>query len=363
MNCSLFVDGVSLNDTLVVPNATEETNYANSGGTHFFNVSSSEFDSGFHIWNVTCYDKANHMNATAMWVGENNYVDVIGGNFTLTDNVKPTIATPTFSASSVTRNTAVVVTCVGADTITTNPVEWVSIKDAGAASWQGDLGVSPYTYTGTGAIGTYTARCRSQDTAGNIGGYSSEATFAVAKAASSSGGTVSSGSSASGKVSVTVLTGQTKDLGVLSGKEGVINAYRASTVTFSVKTSSMTVDDSHSIMFDDVDYIGKKVTITIRSDPVTLSLNVGDVETVDIDGDGVDDLEITLNSIDSNGKANLNVEGLGASAPGVDQEVTGGEEGTTGEEDTSSGGMAWYWWLIILIVIVVIVAFVLPKRR
>ena len=366
INCSLFIDNVLINSSITVDNTTYETPVTSSrGAAYWFNVTATSFaaEDGYHIWNVTCRDKANNLNNSASWVDGYGY-QRNHGNFTLTDTVGPTTNTPTFSASSVVKDVAVTVTCTGTDTIDSTPLEYVSVKAPNGA-WQEDLGTSPHSFTGTNTAGTWTSRCRSRDSAGNTGAFGSEATFAVTTATSNSDSTSTSGSSSSSSkpVKVVAYAGQTQDLGSLAtsaGGEGIINAYQSSTVTFSVTTSSESSSSSHSVRFDEVSYIDGTVTVTISSDPIILTLGVGDVETVDLEGDGVDDLQVTLNSIDSNGKADMTVKDLVAII------VTETTEDTTGAEETvtgSGGGLGAIWWILIIVVIIVIVVLVLPKKK
>ena len=358
LNCSLLIDNAVLNSSIVVSNSS--TNYTN---TYYFNVTSTSIDSGFHTWNISCADVNNNINNSASWVQGDNYVGTRQGNFTLTDTVGPTTATPTFSASSVTQSTAVTVTCTGTDGITANPKEYVSVKGPLGGDWQGDIGVSPYSYTGTGDVGTYTVRCRSTDSAGVFGGYSSEVTFAVTKTAGSSQTSDGGGASSGGTTTVTVATGQIKDLGtVAEGGEGIINAYRASTVTFNIMTSAATVASSHSIVIDDVSYIKGEVTMTISSDPVTLTLKVGDTEKVDMDSDGKDDLEVSLVSVDENGQANMKIKDI-AGITSAEGETAPTEEGTAPSEGGVKGGSSWIWWVLIVVVVVVIIALLMPKKK
>ena len=364
INCTFMLDGAVSNSSIVAPNVTDLSPANPKGAVWTFNVTSTSIDSGFHTWNMTCYDNRNNFNSTARSKSHIVGVSYIGANFTISDTTGPTTATPTFSASSVTQNTAVTITCTGTDTITSNPKEYVSVRNPSGGDWQGDIGVSPYSYTGTGDVGTYTVRCRSTDSAGIFGSYSSEATFAVTKAASTSPTTTTTGPGGGPTtVSVNVLTGQTRDLGAIAeAGEGIINAYQASTVTFTVTTSSGgAVASSHSIKFDEVDYIKGTATVTISSDPIILTLNVGEIKNVDLDSDGTEDLEVNLVSIDENGKVNLKVKDMTGGAVITEEETTEEVTPTTAEEVKE--GMSWIWWVLIIVVVVIIIALVLPKKK
>jgi hypothetical protein len=357
INCSLYIDEVLINSNLVVSNATD----------YWVNVTSTSFveNNGIHTWNITCRDKANNLNNSASWTdtcgNQRNY-----GTFNLTDTSGPTTNTPTFSASSVVKDAAITITCTGTDTISANPIEYISVKGPNA-DWQGDIGISPYSFTGTNTAGTWAVRCRSIDAAGNTGGFGSEATFTVTTASSNSGGTSStSGTSSSTPAKVVAYAGQTQNLGSLTtsaGGEGIINAYQSSIVTFSVVASSGSDSGSHSIEFDQVSYIDGSVTVVISSNPVTLTLNVGDVEMVDLDGDGVNDLQVTLNSVDSNGKVDMTIKDLGASALTGDATVATSETGAKEIVPGSRGGLGAIWWILIIVVVIVIIVLVLPKKK
>ena len=376
INCSLFVDGTSINDTIVVWNTTDftpqMTNTSSSvssftNASYVMAVAATVIDEGDHLWNMTCYDYNNNVNSTPKF-NPNSMHDksFIGGNFTIVDTQGPSTNAPTFSAASVAKNVAVTITCTGTDIISPNPIEYVSVKAPNGA-WQEDLGISPYSFTGTNTAGTWTARCRSRDSSGNTGGYGSEATFTVTVASSSSGeSSGGSGGSSSSSVSVTALAGQTQNLGNLADSangEGIINAYQSSTVMFSVVSSSAADLGSHSIFFGSVDYINGEITVTISSDPVTLTMSVGDVETVDLDSDEVGDVEITLNDIDSYGRASLVIKDLKVAPVGETSggETSGGE--TSGTALENGGGLGIIWWILIIIVVVVIIVLIIPKKK
>ncbi|MBS3163777.1 hypothetical protein J4427_03780 [Candidatus Woesearchaeota archaeon] len=361
LNCSLYIQGngtvlTYVNHSIVIWNSTDYQ------PTYWFNVSSTSIDSGYHVWNVSCADYNNNVNRTARWdgvIGGSNGIGGSGGYFNLADTIGPTTSAPTLSASSVTEGGSVTITCTGTDSITANPTEKISIRGPLNANWQEGIGTSPYTFTGTNDVGTYTSKCYSIDTAGMQGGPSAETTFAVTKSAGSSQtSSGSSGGTTGPIVSVNVFAGQTKDLGAIADGTGIINAYQASTVMFSVTTSSGgTTASSHSIKFDEVSYIEGTATVTISSDPITLTLNVGDVKEVDVDSDGTNDLEVNLKSIDENGQVNLVVRDISVLPS---EEAT---EGTTSTTEEAKVGMSWIWWVLIVIVIVVIIALLLPKKK
>ena len=77
------------------------------------------------------------------------------------------------------------------------------------------------------------------------------------------------------------------------------------------------------------------------------------------------DVEITLNDIDSYGKASLVIKVLERGSVGETSGVADGGEtsGTSGTTQISSGGLGIIWWILIIIVVIVIVVLVLPKKK
>ena len=64
---------------------------------------------------------------------------------------------------------------------------------------------------------------------------------------------------------------------------------------------------SHVLFVDEV--TENSATITISSEPITVTLSLGETRTFDLDGDGVDDLSVELVSV-SGGIAGFRIEGL-----------------------------------------------------
>ncbi|MBU2496854.1 MAG: hypothetical protein KJ767_02245, partial [Nanoarchaeota archaeon] len=112
-------------------------------------------------------------------------------------------------------------------------------------------------------------------------------------------------------------------------------------------------------------------TIKIESDPITLSLDVGETKKIDFEQDNVYDLALTLVSIVS-GKANIEFKAITESYTGEAVPVEGGEEITEEETPTittPTTSMAWLWWTIGVIIVIVLIALIYsatkkkPKRR
>ncbi|MCD4666954.1 hypothetical protein K8R47_04060 [archaeon] len=304
-------------------------------------------NAGLHNYSITCQDMVGNVNST----GFASTPLSLNANFTINDTVIPTPGTATLSATSVTKGTAVTVTCAATDNVDANPVETVYYKNPGSSDYS-DTNVNPYSLA-TDSIGTYTVKCGATDDAGNTNALGSESTITVTSSTDtdSPGG---SGGSSSSSSSTTVNEGETEDIGDLTGTARVY-AYVDSSVEFTAS------GESHSIHIDAVDYDNSQVTLTISSDPVTVTINEGETELVDLDGDGVDDLEITLTSISLGGQADLSFDYLEAEEPGDSDGETPPSGDTTPPEET--GGTSLVWWIILIVIVIAIIVFLATKKK
>jgi len=346
-NCSLIVDGASINDSIV---ATNNTNY-------WFNVTAkNNFDVGFHTWNITCYDKANNKNgnATLMDTG----VNYVGSNFTLTDTIGPT-STLTLSSTAIAKSATETITCSGTDLISSTLTYQIKVTDpTGSISTTSG---SPLSYTSTSTIGSYTVACRSLDTTGNPGAWTTDQTFTTSSSntATTSGGTSSSSSSSSTPTTTEiteVASGETKNLGTLTqtiANNVIMGA--ESVATFTMATSSnIETTESHSVTISEI--TDTSVTIIIQSDPITLELNIGDIKTVDVDGDGTSDLELTLNGI-TDGNADITINTL-VQIPEVEPTASTSEPTSEPKAKSSTG-----WWIALIIVVIGLIAWFLFRKK
>ena len=355
-NCSLLIDGTSINDSIVV---TNNTNY-------WMNVSiKGTFDSGYHAWNVTCYDKANNMNNTAKF----NYTRITGAtgaigsgsNFTLTDTAGPT-SVLTIADTTITSSATATITCAGTDLIT-NTIPSYQTKVTNPSGSISTTGGSSLSYTDTSTVGSYTVTCRSADTAGNWGAWTADQTITVSTSTSTiTNSAGSSSSSSSSTVTATETTdveaGATENLGTLTQTiaNNVIMGIE-SVASFSMVTSSnMAALASHSVTVSEI--TDTSATIIIESEPITLTLEIGDIEQVDVDGDGINDLEVTLNDIIDE-KADLTINTL-VETPEELTEPTTPEPQPTPKAKSTTG-----WWIVLIIVVVGLLAwfFFFKKKK
>ena len=94
----------------------------------------------------------------------------------------------------------------------------------------------------------------------------------------------------------------------LSTTETIVTLNSSGTMQFTLGA------DAHSLTLSNVDVTGGSVTLLLQSDPLTVDLVEGETRLVDVDGDGIDDLEITLEEILSGNQVKLLITSL--SLPG-----------------------------------------------
>jgi len=116
-------------------------------------------------------------------------------------------------------------------------------------------------------------------------------------------------------------------------------------------------------------YVGVKsvtansATIEITSDPVSVTLNIGEEAKVDVDNDGIYDIYVKLNSI-LNGKADVLVQKLSEEVPAGEGSVsTTGEIEEAEPEEAEGISKTWIWIIIIVIIILIGIGFGIKKRR
>ena len=130
--------------------------------------------------------------------------------------------------------------------------------------------------------------------------------------------------------------------GVVAGKQGQSNTFTLDGTT------------AHTITFIEVGITS--ATFTIESDPIEVTLDVGKSSNVDLDGDGTDDIKVTLTEIDSNGLAKLEVINLAKE-----------EEKKTGVSPdvpiSEAEGKAGLWITILVILAIICVGYYLLKGK
>ncbi|MBI2128904.1 hypothetical protein HYU07_01560 [Candidatus Woesearchaeota archaeon] len=131
------------------------------------------------------------------------------------------------------------------------------------------------------------------------------------------------------------------DFATTSGK--VLTLKNNDVIAFSL------LNEAHTITINNVG--ATSVTLTISSTPVTLSLSAGETRNIDLNGDGISDIAVTLHSITS-GQALITTTKLAAGAATTGTATTAGEEDVTVEKPFTETAA----FIIILIGAIVIVA-------
>ena len=118
-------------------------------------------------------------------------------------------------------------------------------------------------------------------------------------------------------------------------------------------------DEEHTVMVDDID--DDSITLTISSEPFTIELMVGESKEVDVNGDGVNDLEIFLHKIHQKA-ADLVFKEISVPAV-VEEEVMGIPIVPTEEviPEVEKRDLGWLWTLLILVVVALLLMWAIHK--
>jgi hypothetical protein len=310
-------------------------------------------DSSGYTWNIWCNDTVGN----GAWSGSNRTIKV--------DTAAPTATITAPSDTTITVQNSIKYTCSGSDSGSgVSSCTMTVTKPDGTTYTKTGCTEQTLQSTDTNQAGTYTVDCSIEDAVGNTGTATSTTFIALY---SSGGG---SGSSGGGGTGTETTSGESEfDLDLsgtvveatLSAKQGVI------------KTFSFDGATKHTITFKEVGT--DKVVLEIASDPVTVELSVGETKEVDVNGDGINDVSITLNSIE-NEKADITVKKLeeGAKIVKGEEEETRGVGGETAPEVEPSGeepvaaepeakSKAWVWILVLVVVVIGVVAYFVMRKK
>ncbi|MDD3285183.1 MAG: putative Ig domain-containing protein [Patescibacteria group bacterium] len=98
-----------------------------------------------------------------------------------------------------------------------------------------------------------------------------------------------------GTADVSIPMNGSKSLGNVDGGGFNVLAYLNATAEFTVPESANSWQlGRHSVQITDLDLLHNQATILIESQPQYLTLSLGESKKVDLDGDGIDDLEFTF---------------------------------------------------------------------
>ena len=283
-------------------------------------LNTSQFPEGIYNISVLANDSVNNLN-------NSEFV------FNLTiDNTDPTA---TYSCDDSSANVGQTINC------TCTPSDSLSGVDSSATSFT--------SAPSTSGVGTFTLTCTFADNAGNTGNQTT--TYTV----SSSGGGSSGGSSSSFWSKTFVIN----DDDFEEGHSQELSEKQRMKVTIDSETHYVGV----------VDIIGDEAVINITSDPIQITLDVGEDAKVDATNDSRYDLYIKLNGI-NNSKANLTVESINEPVPsGAGPTTASEDEGPVTEEtpsessgvkgDTNTTGIA----IAVIVVLGGVAYFVLKRKK
>ncbi len=237
------------------------------------------------------------------------------------------------------------VTCIGGDLPgiavrdanikITKPSGKVIEKTAGISqSWTVE-----FKDTETNEGGLYKVDCSVTDLVG-LSSAATQKTFRVFFSDTSSGDEFGAEAAPVAKTDISTVG---KYSGVIGGKQG--------------ESKTFTIDGAtaHTIEFIEVTLTSAKLRIS--SEPVEITLDVGKSMNVDLDGDGADDVKVTLTSIED-GLAKVDITNLAKQAEA--------EEGPAEEapaEEVEGKSNVGLWITILVIIIVIGVGYYLLKGR
>jgi len=160
--------------------------------------------------------------------------------------------------------------------------------------------------------GTITHTAASDDT--NYDGYSlTDITVTITDNDTSGGGGASAPAPAvgTGTADTSVGMNQSGEVGNVSSTGNNLLMYINSTASFDTEVSNYgtSVSQNHSLNITNLDLFHNIVTITIHSNPITLTLTLDEIKYVDLDNDGINDLEVKFEDVVVN-RAEITVKNL-----------------------------------------------------
>jgi hypothetical protein len=306
-----------------------QTNLTNvSGGYWNRTIDTTNYTDGLYNITVTVNDTNGNVNTTNIY-------------HVRFDNTAPDA---TFSCTPNPANNGDVVTC------TCTP----SDDGSGINEDQTSFTANP----STSSSGDTVLTCSFEDNAGNAGSKTTTLTVNNPGAGGGGGGGGGSGGGTTFSYSNTIALDneELEDSGQISQelklKERVRLKIRGNTHHVGIREISIT-----------------SATVEITSNPVLVSLDIGDDAKVDLDSDGFYDVYIKLNGI-SNGKADLTINYLNEKIPDVEREEgveTSGEIVTEEEleerESVDESNLTWLWVLIVVGVVLGLGGWAYQKRK
>ena len=103
-------------------------------------------------------------------------------------------------------------------------------------------------------------------------------------------------SSGSGASTATIGIGETRNIGSVSQSGRNLFIYINAIANFTIRVSGGN-DESHSVKLSELDLANRIVELLVSSEPQHIVLSVGANATVDLNGDGINDMRITFNEL------------------------------------------------------------------
>ena len=218
----------------------------------------------------------------------------------------------------------------------------------------GSSATRTFKNTDINELGDYVVKCVVYDVIGNydVGGKTTDATtgFTVSAVGGVSGG---AGGGAGGAAVVSF------DIDFTTANEGTLKAQQGR-----VKSFSFDGVTKHTVTF--VEVTGTSATLKIESTPVTVTLNAKETKNVDVNGDGTNDMSVTLNSI-VNGVADVTIKKIEEGAAKIVKEEEGARGVTEEQQEVTpvgeGKGMTWLWVLIAVIIIAALAYYFFNKKK
>jgi len=276
-------------------------------------------------------------------------------------------STPTFTVPSLRTiglSDTITYTCTSADA-TSSFASWtMTLKRPGLADVAytlaaGDSATKTFPATDMSEAGTYSVECLATDAAGNSASATTSSSQSFVVLANLNGGGSSSGGGSggsSGGASFDVDFSGTATKTTMKAAAGVVKTF-----TFDGSTE-------HKITFSEIG--DNSVTLIIQSDPIEVTLDVGESKEVDINSDGENDLKVTLTSV-IGGKANIVVEKIGTGADIVkEEEIKAAEEATQEQEEEpveeipeETNSYTWLWIVLGVLIVLGIAVYFMTKKK
>ncbi len=216
-----------------------------------------------------------------------------------------------------------------------------------------------FDYQDTQILGDYVYRCRAVDQASN--NNTVDVTFTIVEGVNNQGGGAAAVKGFSNPIAkVKVTQGSEEKAGTLT-EEGISRLMQVSSaIIVNVK------GEDHKITVKSL--ADDTVTVTIASTPFDVTVQKGETKTVDIDGDGENDMAITFHKRFPKGGKFADITYTLSKEPATPTNEpstgSGAQNQPSGPEGTgATGASGSVWVVVIVIIVIVIIGSVLLKKK